>query len=63
MFRNKKRDANGIPFLLAAAKNGFMLGVNFEGRPLEETVDIPAAPSSVMAKINQCATTLINAGH
>jgi hypothetical protein len=60
---NKKRDANGIRFLLAAAKNGFMLGVNFEGRSLEETVDIPAAPSFVVAKINQCATTLISAGH
>jgi hypothetical protein len=60
---NKKQDANGIPFLLAAAKDGFRLGVNFEGRPLEETVDIPAAPSSVMTKINQCATTLISAGH
>jgi hypothetical protein len=59
---NKKQDANGIPFLLAATKNGFRLGVNFEGRPLEET-DIPAAPSSVMAKINQCVTTLISAAN
>jgi hypothetical protein len=56
---NKMPDTKGALFLLAAAKNGFALGMSFEGRPLDETVDIPAAPSSVMAKINECVTTFL----
>lgn len=42
----------------AMTRSGFVLGVEFQGRPLDEQVRLPPAPASVKAKVEDCLSEL-----
>lgn len=58
-----KPDAQGLSRLVAAAQNGFLVGLTISGLPLDETVRLPAAPHDVLAKLNTCARSVATRLH
>ncbi|HEU0234078.1 MAG TPA: hypothetical protein VFQ94_02995 [Gallionella sp.] len=53
-----KPDSQGLVRLSAAARTGFTLGISIVGLPLDETVNIPAAPLNVLARLDECTRAL-----
>ena len=53
-----KPDSRGLSRLTGAAQRGFVLGLSFEGLPLDESVLLPPVPASVLTKLNTCTNAV-----
>ena len=53
-----KPDQQGLVRLGAAARGGFTLGISIAGLLLDETVQVPATPSKVYSKLQQCMSSV-----
>jgi hypothetical protein len=54
----KHSDPKSVRLPVVMVRQGFTLGVTFQGRPIDELVEMPAAPDDVSKKVETCMEEL-----